>query len=110
MAYYAHAGYTTLAGTNNAVITLNLPAGKYLLSASAELFNVDISDGSTGYCQMPGYKNDREFLDGNDTRSLSLTSAITHPGGAVVLNCAEVSADVDIYEAALTALKVDSIG
>jgi hypothetical protein len=39
-----------------------------------------------------------------------LTSAVNHAGGAIELTCFEQAADVDILEAPLTAIRVDSIG
>jgi len=48
------------------------------------------------------------FVRGAD--SLSLASAINHPGGTADLTCTEDEADIDVQTATLTAIKVDSLG
>ena len=112
-------GAMTLGGTQT-VITKALPAGKYLLFATVDLVNNDNDSPSTALCSLPsgsgsGPASDRATqttIPGGVIAygTLSVTSAITHAGGNVVLACQEVDADVDIGAASLIALEVDSIG
>jgi hypothetical protein len=39
-----------------------------------------------------------------------MASAIDHPGGAVVLSCREITANVDVSQATLTAIAISSLG
>jgi hypothetical protein len=55
-----------------------------------------------GRIQLPRWGTD----NGNGT----LTSAISHAGGAVLLTCTETSGNFDVEHASLTAIKVDSLG
>jgi len=111
--YGTSVGLVRLAGTTT-VISKTVPAGTYLLSASVELVNQDRDSPSTGRCSMPGYTTVYHELPVSDldgaAESLSLTSAVTHAGGPIVLSCSEVLADVDVERAALTILRVDSFG
>lgn len=111
--YSAHVGFVALAGPTT-VISKVLAAGTYLLFASVDLENQDRDSLSLGGCSIPGYNSELYRLneDGQpgDTESISMASAITHTGGAVVLTCEEVDANVDVMEATLTAIKVDSLG
>jgi hypothetical protein len=59
---------------------------------------------------MPGYQTSREDIEGLSGESLSLSSGITHAGGEVQLTCTESFANVDVKEATLNAIKVDSLG
>ncbi len=112
-------GGMTLGGTQT-VISKALPAGTYLLFATVDLVNMDDGSPSTALCSLPsgsgsGPSSDRATqttIPGGVIAygSLSVTSAVTHAGGNVVLACQEVDADVDIQSASLIALEVDSIG
>jgi len=118
-AFSGTVGVTALAG-DTLVISKTLPAGRYVLSASVALINRDGNQVDDGYsrarCSIPGFDTgshelvwpDEDFAEAKD--SLSLSSAITHAGGAVELRCSEESADVDVWQATLTAIKVDSLG
>ena len=114
-AYTAIVGAMSLGGTQT-VISKALPAGKYLLYATVDLVNKDNDSPSTALCNLPsGSGSDRATqttIPGDVIAygSLSVTSAVTHAGGNVVLACQEVDADVDIGSASLIAHKVDSIG
>lgn len=119
-AYSAHVGAVILAGTTT-VISKTIPAGTYLLFASVALVNQDGDDAADGdseaSCSIPGFETGTQQLiwkDGVDTsdtkESLALSSAINHSGGAVELRCTEASPDVDVWNATLTAIKVDSLG
>jgi hypothetical protein len=114
-AYSAHVGLVLLAGETT-VISKDLPAGTYLLFASLELKNEDGDSLSDARCSMPGYATGLFRLDEDDgtvaghRESISMASAISHAGGAVVLSCTEERADVNVTQATLTAIKVDSLG
>lgn len=111
----------TLDGYDMKVITKTLPAGKYVLSATVDAQGA--GNPTTGYmggisiidCTIPGYETASYYLKANDTyvseqKSLSLNSAIDHPGGPLSLICSRTWNTVQINEAGLTAVRVDSIG
>lgn len=118
-AYSAHVGLTTMAG-DTLVISKTLPAGTYLLFATVALVNQDgnaANDGeSEARCKIPGYDTGSVELVFGDVEtaetkvSVALSSAITHASGAVELRCEETASDVDVWNATLTAIKVDSLG
>jgi hypothetical protein len=101
------------------VIAKDLPAGRYVLSATAELQNAGSTPGYQGGisvvdCSIPGYKTNSYYLSPNATyvaeiESLSLTSAIDHPGGPVKLVCSRLWNPAVVRQAALTAVKVGSV-
>lgn len=117
--FSAHVGHVTLAGVTT-VVSKVLPAGRYLLFASVDVVNRDTDSVSLFACGMPGYQSPGTGpsdvahtlgeSDGGRIESVSMASAITHPGGAVALQCQELVADVDVSQATLTAIKVDSLG
>ena len=113
--YSATVGTVAVAGVTT-VISKTIPAGTYLLFASVELKNQDGDSTSNGQCNIPGYQSgffrldeDAGFVPGS-AESISLASAINHPGGAVALTCEEFSADVDVTQATLSAIKLSSLG
>ncbi len=118
-AYSAHVGATILAG-DTLVISKTLPAGTYLLFASVALKNTDGNQAdderSAARCTIPGFDTgtvgllwDSGLEIAETKESVALSSAINHGGGAVELRCSEESADVDVFNATLTAIKVDSL-
>ncbi len=102
------------------MISKTLPAASYLLFASVALINQDgnaaADEESEARCKIPGYDTGSVDLVWGDVEtaetkvSVSLASAINHAGGAVELRCEETSADVDVWNATLTAITVDSLG
>jgi hypothetical protein len=102
-----------LAGTMT-VISKTLPAGIYLLFATVELENQDTDSLSLGSCSIPGFGSEGYRLDEDgepgDTESISMTSIIDHQGGAVILACEEIDADVDVKRARLATIKVTTLG
>jgi len=118
-AYSSTVGETILAG-DTVVTSKDLPAGTYLLFASVALINTDGNANGDGYsvasCRIPGYSTnntelvwpDEEFA--RSSQSVSLASAIVHGGGTVELRCEEREPDVDVFQATLTAIGVDSLG
>jgi hypothetical protein len=116
-AYSAHVGATILAGETT-VISKTVPAGTYLLLASVELQNQDSASAggfSIGSCSIPGYSTSQNVVRAEPSHvlgsvSLSLSSVVQHAGGAIELKCHELEADVDVFNATLTAVKVDSLG
>jgi hypothetical protein len=101
------------------VIAKDLPAGRYALSATAEVQNFGSTSGYMGGisvvdCWIPGYKTDSYYLSPNGTygseiESLSMTSAIDHPGGVVRLVCSRLWNSAIVRESALTAVRVGSV-
>lgn len=117
-AYSAHVGATILAGETT-VISKTVPAGTYLLIASVELQNQDGNSGSDGFsigsCSIPGYSTSQNVVrvqpsEVLGSESLSLSSVISHAGGAIELKCTEIEPDIDVFDATLTAIRLDSLG
>jgi hypothetical protein len=112
-------GYRPLAGTLT-LVSKNLPAGKYVLHANAEVQGAGNPAGYMGgisvvECSIPGYESPAYYLHpsgtyGEEVESLSLNSAIEHPGGPVELKCDRSWNDARVRDAALTAVRVGSIG
>lgn len=102
------------------VISKDLPAGKYILSATVDVRGAGSSTGYMGGiavvdCALPGYKTASVYLKANDTyvseqKSLSLHAGITHAGGPVALTCSRTWNSAYIEAAAMTAIKVDALG
>jgi hypothetical protein len=127
-AYAAQRATPLLLAGEMTVISKSVPAGTYVVFASAELYSEDDNDTSMGYCSIPGYvtsggdlwggavlghelDDDDTDLDTGNTESLSLTSTVTLASpGAIELKCKETEADVDLSRAALVALKVGALG
>jgi hypothetical protein len=59
---------------------------------------------------MPGYATGRVRFEDYRYESLSLASALNHAGGPITLRCKELSGNVDVGSATLSAIKVSSIG
>jgi hypothetical protein len=74
------------------------------------MFSSQDDEQHSGNCAFPGYATGKSEFDGIDSESLSLSSAIVHPGGEVTLRCKETFGNVDIARATLSAIKVDSLG
>jgi hypothetical protein len=100
--------YFELAGTET-VLSLNLPAGTYLLFATVYARNIDNDSSSRIQCLLPNYNSAGIDIVQSGEESLALNSSITTSGGAVNLDCNELTADVDLVRATLQALKVDTI-
>jgi len=102
------------------IITKDLPAGKYILSATVDARGAGSAAGYMGGigiidCTIPGYHTASYYLKANDTyvseqKSLSLHAGVTHAGGAVQLICSRTWNSVFVDEASLTAVKVDALG
>jgi hypothetical protein len=106
-AYETHlTSHFNLAGTQT-VLTLNLPAGTYLLSAAVQMENMDNDSGSVGECSIPGSGNGSTIFDTVANESVALQSVST--GGTVNLVCAETSADIDVDQASLAAIRIDTL-
>ena len=108
-AFSASRGAVTVAGLTT-IISKTLPAGNYVLTAHVNLINPG-SEGADGYCDIDGDHGDLYYSDVHLwLANVTLTSAITHPGGPVLVTCTEESGNIDVRNASLTAIKVDSIG
>ncbi len=102
------------------IITKDLPAGKYILTASVDARGAGSPAGYMGGigiidCTIPGYHTASVYMLADDTytseqKSLSLTSGIVHAGGPVQLICSRTWNSVYVDEAGLTAIKVDALG
>ena len=104
-----------LAGVTR-VRAMQPPAGKYLVFATVDITNNDTDSDSAAECWLsyPGgtlYRtgHHRLGISAGDTESLSLAAWIFDSGGGeIVLSCLESEADVDVVQASLVAIKVDS--
>jgi hypothetical protein len=107
-----HASSTSLvrlAGTMP-IVTLDLPAGTYLLSAQVKYQNQDADSGS----QIDCWVGNSQVFSGKpvahaETGTLTINSWVTSAGGSVAVMCHEHAADVDTFGATLTAIKVDTL-
>jgi hypothetical protein len=104
-------GRFDLGGTET-VLALNAPAGNYLLFATVELANDDFGEStSDAKCSIPNFSTSFITMSGDEfVESVSLHSALTHPGGPINLQCTEITADVDIQAASFQALRIDAAG
>lgn len=98
------------------VVSLNLPAGSYLLVAAITAVNADDDDGSFVTCAIPGDTaitgSLAEEVDPGEVENLAMTSAISHAGGAVKVMCSRNSFENDNTRAwgKLSAIRVGSLG
>jgi len=108
-------GSVTLAGRTS-VLSKTLPAGKYLLFATVELVNKDLDSTSWGSCDLSRQAGTiaatgvHSVDDIADYETLSMTTALDHTGGSILLACTETQANVDVESASLLAIEVGSIG
>ena len=101
---------TPLAGTET-IVSKTLPAGNYVLFAQVEASRNPTTDvDAIGTCEIPGDETGTVIDDEDLYDGLALTSAISHPGGAIELKCTESSGDLEIGGATLSGIKVDSLG
>jgi hypothetical protein len=107
-----HASSTSqvkLAGTMP-IVTLELPAGTYVLSAQVKYQNQDNDTGSSIDCWVGSSQVFSAHPAGAaETGDLSIHSWVTTAGGSVSVMCHEHSADIDTFGATLTAIKVDTL-
>jgi hypothetical protein len=105
----------TLAGRTS-VLSKTLPAGKYILVATVELENKDLDSTSWGSCDLSRQSGiiastGTHIVDDiADLESLTMTGAIDHGGGSILIACTETQANVDVRTASLVAVKVDTLG
>jgi hypothetical protein len=94
--YSASGGAMSLGGTQD-VLSLTLPAGKYLLSANVVIIQRDDDSASAARCFLGNGSFSIRAEEGeNGEWGGSGTGVIDHSGGAVTLRCQEATADVDI--------------
>jgi hypothetical protein len=112
--------FITVDTYNKPILTMTLPAGKYILAASIDVSGAGVSTGYMGGigvadCTLGGYETASVYLLPNDTyiseqKSLSLNVGITHPGGPVTLTCSRNWNSIRVDAASMTAVKVDALG
>lgn len=99
-------------------VSMDLPAGSYVIEARAGLQNSGYtSDGVSAICRMPGgvvvfkFLNGRTDTDWHSTQEIvELTTAINHAGGPLeVLDCFSSSDSVSVGEITLLATPVGSV-
>lgn len=112
------AGMISTSFSDRTVLTLDLPAGSYVITSTAWLEN---PSGVTvkGECTLTADTSSdaaREGLDGGsqnlDTGALAMSVTHTFAGsGQAVLECEEttLNADISVYDAEITAIGVGSI-
>jgi len=101
----------TVAGDTQ-IAVIAPPAGKYLVFASVELVNRLLDAESAAICELNGgtiYGTGGHELVAGERESISLSGYIfEHAGGEIVLTCEEFRGNVDVNQASLIAIKVDS--
>jgi hypothetical protein len=97
--------YFDLAG-HETVISVNAPAGQYLVFATVEAYNADHDSGSNIRCGIPNYQTYDVSIEADRSEVLSLTAPLTLAGGPIDLTCTETAANVTIAGASLHALKI----
>jgi hypothetical protein len=114
--YAAHTSAdATILGSNVVILSKALPAGKYAVTATLDVENRDDNSDRILQCDVPGYTTAEYSLEDNDAANLypvSITMVTTFDAGAGAtfsITCASV-ATVWVKEAAINAIKVDSIG
>jgi hypothetical protein len=108
-AYSVHLPGVVLLSGKETILSLNLPAGTYLLFATVDATNNDGDSNSNIECSLPTYTSTDFTLEQIGEESIALNSTITTSGGVVNLDCTEITADVRVIRATLQALKVDTI-
>jgi hypothetical protein len=114
-AYSTSTNGVTLAGRTS-VLSKTLPIGKYVVFATIELANRDLDSTSRGSCDLSRQAGTIAATgthivdDIADYETLSMTAALDHTGGSILLACTETQANVDVESATLIAIKVDSLG
>jgi hypothetical protein len=107
VAFNANGGGVNLAGTQT-ILSVDMPAGTYVLIAQVLGINDDLINGGSSYgsCSIPG--DEIEFQIGDDEfyDHAALTSLISHPGGRVELKCTETHGNLDIGRASLSGIKI----
>jgi Collagen triple helix repeat (20 copies) len=106
---FSASGASNLAGTET-IISRTVPAGNYILFATVNARENTSGEWVNIGCDIPGDHAGTTITDGADDEHLALTSAISHPGGAIELKCTEVRADVQVWDAQLSGVKVGSLG
>jgi hypothetical protein len=106
--YTSSTDYVALAGTMP-IVTLNLPAGTFLLSAQVNYENQDADTGSQIDCWVGNSQVFSADPSAEEAGTLTINSWVTFAGGSVSVMCHEHSADVDTFGATLTAIKVDTL-
>jgi hypothetical protein len=108
--YSGSSGEVKVAGTAT-IISKTLPAGNYIVTAHVDTFSPSFADDAFGHCDISGDRAGFFFPDGDGYNgNATLTAAISHAGGAVLLTCTETGGNFDVSNASLTAIKVDSLG
>jgi hypothetical protein len=110
-AYAISTGSFVLGGTEK-VLTLDLPAGTFLITATVDYHNLDSDSRSSISCAVPGIPNvlhGTSDADPQDDGTMTLQGSVTFGGGSVFLICTEDDANIDLDWAIIQAIKVDSI-
>lgn len=107
-AYVANTGSFDLGGTET-VLSLNVPAGTYLVRASVAFLNQDADSRSFAICSIPGYTSGAVAVGAGLSSGMGLTMASSSTGGVISLTCTEDVANIDIENATLEAIQVSAV-
>lgn len=112
-------GFTSVTGTQT-ILSKTVPGGNYVLVAGVSVSNSNTDGGpAAGHCSIPGSGQNVFIPDGIDhtsgaspsvTVTVTLTSAISHPGGPIELKCTEGREKFVVESASFSGVKVDSLG
>jgi hypothetical protein len=118
-AFSAALGSEVTLGVGTPVLSMTLPAGSYVLSASVTVVNVDPTPANEGLASCAFDELDSEGRStegqadvpgGAQRSSISVDEAIIHGGGTLTLKCTGPGTALRAFEAYFTATSVDSIG
>lgn len=104
--------FRPLAGTE-VVLSKTLPAGSYVITAVVGFNNnTAVADTAIGSCEMgPSTRRGVVAQEGDGSaKTVTLTTAVAHGGGAFNVSCTESSGDLQISGASLVAIQVSSLG
>lgn len=107
--WFKEGGFLPFGGTVN-VLTLDLPAGAYFLTANVTVMNRDDDTGSAITCSLGSTTIDFDVETGREEETYgTLNAAVNHPGGPLHLQCFEHYADADILQSNLTAIQLSGL-
>jgi hypothetical protein len=108
-AFSASRGAVAVAGLTT-IISKTLSPGNYVLTAHVLAYNPSAAARAVGYCDISGDRGETSISETDFFENITLTSTIAHAGGAVLVTCTETSGNLDVKNASLTAIQVDSLG
>ena len=107
-AYIATGDELFLGGTET-VLSLQVPAGTYVVRAFVSFTNRDEDSRSFATCSIPGYTSGAIAVGSGISSGMSLSMVSSSSGGTIALTCTEEVADIDIESSTLEAIAVSAV-